>query len=177
MLATNETQSGFRAELRIIPGWAWVLAAIAFLAALWYFNIPLAHAASPPPAWARPLLGILAGAGGVAFLALIGYVSGDARRRGMSPVLWTIVVVIIPNALGFVLYFLLRQPLRKACTQCGYFVEAGFNFCPRCSCKLSPSCPQCQHVVSASDIYCPYCGSALHNQAAPASNPPTGIPG
>lgn len=177
MLATNETQSGFRAELRIIPGWAWALAAIAFLAALWYFNIPLAHAESPPPAWARPLLGILAGAGGVAFLALIGYVSGDARRRGMSPVLWTIVVVIIPNALGFVLYFLLRQPLRKACTQCGYFVEAGFNFCPRCSCKLSPSCPQCQHVVSASDIYCPYCGSALHNQAAPVSSPPTGIPG
>ena len=177
MLATNETQSGFRAELKIIPGWAWVLGAIAFLAAQWYFNIPLAHETSPPPAWARPLLGILAGIGGVAFLALIGYVNRDAKRRGMSPVLWTIVVVIIPNALGFILYFILRQPLRSACPQCGYFTQSGFNYCPHCSCKLSPSCPQCQRVVSASDIYCPYCGSALRNQAAPVSSPPAGIPG
>jgi RNA polymerase subunit RPABC4/transcription elongation factor Spt4 len=177
MLATNETPSGFRAELKIIPEWAWALAAIAFLAAQWYFNIPVAHQASPPPAWARPLLGILAGIGGVAFLALIGYVNRDAKRRGMSPVLWTIVVLIIPNALGFILYFILRQPLRSACPQCGYFAQSGFNFCPRCSCKLSPSCPQCQRVVSANDIYCPYCGSALRNQAAPVSSPPTGTPG
>ncbi len=176
MLAINETASGFRAELKIIPGWAWVLAAITFLAAQWYFNIPLAHQASPPPAWARPLLGILAGLGGVAFLALIGYVNRDAKRRGMSPVLWTIVVIIIPNALGFILYFILRQPLRSACPQCGYFVQSGFNFCPRCSCKLSPSCPQCQRMVSASDIYCPYCGSELRNQAAPAPSSPASLP-
>ena len=177
MLATNEPQRGFKAELNIIPGWAWALAAIAFLAAQWYFNIPLAHHPSPPPAWSRPLLGILAGVGGVAFLLLIGYVNRDAHRRGMSAILWTIVVLIIPNALGFILYFLLRQPLRSSCPQCGYFAETGFNFCPRCSCKLSPSCPQCQRVVSANDIYCPYCGSALRTQGAPISSPPTGIPG
>ena len=177
MLVTNEPQRGFKAELNIIPGWAWALAAIAFLAAQWFFNIPLAHHPSPPPAWSRPLLGILAGVGGVAFLLLIGYVNRDAHRRGMSAILWTIVVLIIPNALGFILYFLLRQPLRSSCPQCGYFVQSGFNFCPRCSCKLSPSCPQCQRVVSANDIYCPYCGSALRTQGVPVSSPPTGIPG
>ena len=177
MLATNETSSGFRGEIGIIPGWAWALGAIAFIAAQWYFNIPLAHQASPPPAWARPLLGILAGIGGVAFLALIGYVNRDAKRRGMSPILWTIVVLIIPNALGFILYFILRQPMRRACPRCGFFVETGFNFCPRCSCKLTPSCPQCRRVVSANDIYCPYCGSGLREQAPPVSSPPAGIPG
>jgi RNA polymerase subunit RPABC4/transcription elongation factor Spt4 len=177
MLATNENQSGFRAEVKIIPEWAWALAAIAFLAAQWYFNIPLAHQPSPPAAWSRPLLGILAGVGGGAFLLLIGYVNRDAKRRGMNSILWTIVVVIIPNALGFILYFLLRQPLRRACPQCGSFVETGFNFCPRCSYKLSPSCSQCQRVVSANDIYCPYCGSALRVQAAPISSPPSEIPG
>jgi RNA polymerase subunit RPABC4/transcription elongation factor Spt4 len=177
MLVTNDNQSGFRAELKIIPGWAWALAAIAFLAAQWFFNIPLAHQPSPPPVWARPLLGILAGLGGGAFLLLIGYVNRDAKRRGMSAILWTIVVVIIPNALGFILYFILRQPLRGSCSQCGYFVQSDFNFCPRCGCKLNPSCPQCQHVVSASDIYCPHCGSSLPNQAASVPGPPTEIPG
>ena len=177
MLASNETPSGFTAEIRIFPDWAWALAAIAFLAAQWFFNFPLAHQASPPPAWARPLLGILAGIGGGAFLLLIGYVNTDARRRGMSPVLWTILVIVIPNALGFILYFILLQPMRRGCPQCGYFVEIGFNFCPRCSHKLSPSCPQCKRVVSPNDVYCPYCGSALRNQAAPVSTPPTGIPG
>jgi RNA polymerase subunit RPABC4/transcription elongation factor Spt4 len=173
MLATNETQGGFSAELKIIPGWAWALAVIAFLCAQWFFNSPLAHHPAPPPAWSRPLLGLLAGIGGGAFLLLIGYVNRDAKRRGMSPVLWTIVVILIPNALGFILYFLLRQPLRMACPQCGYFVETGFNFCPRCSHKLSPSCPQCQRVVSVNDAYCPYCGISLRNQTAPASSAPT----
>lgn len=167
MLAPNETHTGFTAELKIIPGWAWGLAVIAFFAAQWFFNIPLAHQASPPPAWARPLLGILAGVGAGAFLLLIGYVNRDAKRRGMSPVLWTIVVIVIPNALGFILYFLLRQPMRRACPQCGYFVETGFNFCPRCSYKLSPSCPQCKRVVGVDDVYCPYCGTSLRSQVAP----------
>jgi RNA polymerase subunit RPABC4/transcription elongation factor Spt4 len=177
MLASNETSSGFKAEIGIIPGWAWALGVIAFLAAQWYFNIPLAHQASPPPAWARPLLGILAGVGGGAFLLLIGYVNRDAKRRGMSPVLWTIVVIIIPNALGFILYFILRQPLRRACPQCGFLVETGFNFCPRCSYKLSPSCPQCKRVVSANDVYCPYCGTSLVRESSPASGPPSQLSG
>jgi hypothetical protein len=167
MLATNETQTGFTSEIRIIPRWAWVFATIAFLAAQWFFNIPLAHQTSPPPAWARPLLGLLAGIAGAAFLLLIGYVNRDAKRRSMSPILWTIVVIIIPNALGFILYFLLRQPLHRACPQCGYFVETGFSFCPRCSYKLSPSCPQCKRVVAMSDVYCPHCGNLLRDPAAP----------
>lgn len=167
MLATSETPTGFKAEIKIVPRWAWALAGIAFLAAQWFFDIALAHQPSPPPAWARPLLGLLAGIGGGAFLLLIGYVNRDAKRRGMNPVLWTIVVIIIPNALGFILYFLLRQPLRGACPQCGYFVETGFNFCPRCSYKLAPSCPQCKRVVGVNDVYCPYCGTSLLNQATP----------
>ena len=164
MQVKNGNQTGIKSEIRIVPPWAWVLAAICFVAAQWFFDINLAHT---PPAWARPLLGLLAGSLGGCYLLLIGYINRDAKRRGMSPVLWTIVAVLIPNALGIILYFLLRQPLRTACSQCGFFVQAGFNFCPRCSYKLGPSCPQCQRSVSVSDIYCPYCGTSLRNQAAP----------
>jgi hypothetical protein len=171
MQLRNETQTGLAAEIKVIPLWAWALAGIAFVAAQVFFNVVVARHSGGPPAWARPLLGLLAGIAGGCYLLFIGYINRDAKRRGMSPVLWTIVAVCIPNALGIILYFLLRQPLRSACPQCGNAVQAGFNFCPRCSYKLSPSCPQCQHVVGATDIYCPYCAASLRNQAAPVSNP------
>jgi RNA polymerase subunit RPABC4/transcription elongation factor Spt4 len=168
MQVKNETRTGFTAEIKIVPLWAWVLAIIAFVAAQIVFNgAALWHSAGAPPAWCRAVLGVLAGIGGGCFLLLIGYINRDAKRRGMSPTLWTIMAVIIPNALGIILYFLLRQPRSSACPQCGNAVQTGFNFCPRCNHKLGPSCPQCQRVVGVNDVYCPYCGTPLRDQAAP----------
>ena len=166
MQVRNETETRLTSEIKIVPPWAWTLAEVAFVAAQWFFNIAVARHPHAPPAWARPLLGFLLGLLAGCFLLLIGFINRDAKRRGMSPVLWTIVAVFIPNALGIILYFVLRQPLRSACPQCGSAVQPGFNFCPRCSYKLSPSCPQCQRVVGVNDVYCPYCGTSLRNQAA-----------
>jgi len=177
MQVRNETQTGLTAEIKIVALWAWVLAGIVFVAAQVFFNVVVARHSGAPPAWARPVLGLLAGIGGGCYLLFIGYINRDAKRRGMSPVLWTIVAVFIPNALGIILYFILRQPLRTACPQCGSAVQTGFNFCPRCSYKLSPNCPQCQRVVGVTDVYCPYCGTSLRNQAAPASGLSTKLPG
>lgn len=161
MQLKNETQTRFTAELKIIPTIAWVLAGIVFVAAQWFFNIELAHEHGAPPAWCRPFLGLLAGVGGGCLFLLLGYINRDAKRRGMSPTLWTIMAAIIPNFLGVILYFLFRSPLGRTCPQCGCAVQSGFNFCPRCSYKLSPSCPQCQRLVGVNDVYCPYCGTAL----------------
>lgn len=177
MQVKNETQSGFAGQIRIIPAWAWTLAAIAFVAAQWFFNIALIHHADAPPAWARPLLGLLAGLAGGCYLLFIGFINRDAKRRGMNSVLWTVVAVLVSNGLGILLYFILRQPLRSGCPQCGHAVQSGFNFCPRCNHKLSPSCPQCQRVVGVTDVYCPYCGTSLREQAAAASNASTMLPG
>jgi hypothetical protein len=177
MQVRNETQTGFTGEIKIIPLWAWVLAGIVFVAAQVFFNVVVARHSGGPPAWARPLLGLLAGIGGACYLLLIGYINRDAKRRGMSPTLWTVMAIIIPNALGIILYFLLRQPRSGACPQCGYAAQSGFNFCPRCSCKLSPNCPQCQRVVGVNDVYCPYCATPLRTPAAPASELPTQLPG
>ncbi|HEX3354395.1 MAG: zinc ribbon domain-containing protein [Terriglobales bacterium] len=177
MQVKNETQTGFSAEIRIVPLWAWALAGIAFIAAQIVFNVVMVRHSGAPPAWGRALMGLGAGLGGACFLLLIGYINRDAERRGMSPTLWTIMAVIIPNALGIILYFLLRQPRSSVCPQCANTVQSGFNFCPRCNCKLGPSCPQCQRVVGADAIYCPYCGTALHNQTTPASGSPAKLPG
>jgi RNA polymerase subunit RPABC4/transcription elongation factor Spt4 len=177
MQVKNETQTGLTAEIKIVPPWAWALAGIVFVAAQVFFNVVVARHSGTPPAWGRALMGLGAGIGGGCFLLLIGYINRDAKRRGMSPTLWTLVAILIPNGLGILLYFILRQPRSSACPQCGSAVQTGFNFCPRCSYKLGTSCPQCQRVVGLTDVYCPYCGTSLRNQAAPASSPPTKLPG
>jgi RNA polymerase subunit RPABC4/transcription elongation factor Spt4 len=177
MQLRNETQTGLTAEIRIVPLWAWVLAGMVFVAAQVFFNVAMARHLGAPPAWGRALMGLGAGLAGGCYLLLIGYINRDANRRGMSRTLWTIMAVIIPNALGIILYFLLRQPLGSTCPQCGHAVHTGFNFCPRCSYKLSPSCPQCQRMVGVNDVYCPFCGTSLHSQPAPASGLQTNLPG
>jgi len=165
----NESNVGFSAEVSIVPGWAWILAVFGFALMQVMCNVVLAREPNAPGPVMRALLGLLAGIVTVCYLLLIGYISPDARRRGMSPVLWTFVAILVPNALGIVLYFVLRQPFRRACPRCGSFVQSGFNFCPQCSHKLSPSCPKCQHIVTPADVYCPYCGTPLSAAVTPVS--------
>src|SRR5580693_8457686 len=99
-----QNESGFRAEMRIIPAWAWTLAGIGFLLAQCLFNIVIPRHSNAPPCWARLLMGLLLGLVLGGFLLVLGYINRDAKRRGMSPALWTIVAIIIPNALGIILY-------------------------------------------------------------------------
>ena len=163
----NETNVGFSAEVSIIPVWAWILAVIGFAAMQVVAQV--VRQPNAPTHTVRAFMGLLVGAVVACYLLLIGYITPDARRRGMSPVLWTLVAILLPNALGMILYFILRQPIRSACAQCGSFVQSGFNFCPHCSHKLSPSCPKCQRMVTATDVYCPYCGTSLTSAMTPGS--------
>ena len=51
-------------------------------------------------------------------ILMIGYVNADSKRRGMNSLLWTLLVIFIPKALGFIAYFLLRKPLMMPCPKC-----------------------------------------------------------
>jgi hypothetical protein len=126
----------------------------------------------PPELKNDPALASLALAGiitGVAlvfapFLFLFGYVNRDAKRRGMNSTLWTLLVILLFPAyfaLGFIIYFLMREPLPYPCPVCGSTVGARFNFCPNCKCNLYPSCPQCKREIAETDKFCPYCGNGL----------------
>ena len=109
---------------------------------------------------------------------LIGYVNRDAARRGMSPLAWTLLAIFIPNALGIVLYFVLRKPSIAACPQCGTQLGPGFGFCPGCRHLLNPVCPKCQRTVHAGDKFCPYCGGDLttaSNQVVAGPDTSTGV--
>jgi len=98
------------------------------------------------------------------FMILIGYVNRDARRRGMNVALWTLLVVLsVPNAIGFVVYFMMRHPLVLNCPKCSYDVQSGFNFCPNCRYAMVACCPDCQRPALQSATYCSNCGSTLHD--------------
>jgi hypothetical protein len=79
-----------------------------------------------------PFLALLGGVAIAIWILALGYVNADARRRGMPPILWTLIVAFIPNLLGFLLYFALRRPIALPCPHCGQATTAGQRFCSWC---------------------------------------------
>jgi hypothetical protein len=176
----------FWQEFRLVPAWLrWTVATLYVLAlviaTVVNLNPEWNDGQSFPPELAHnPALATLALAGMVTLMSLffasyifmIAYVNRDSKRRGMSSGLWTFLVIILSPAyfaIGFILYFLMRQPLPYACPQCGKMVGARFNYCPNCKCNLHPSCPQCKQEVAEDDKYCPNCAFEL--RAVPPAEP------
>ena len=181
----------FWQEFGIIPRWLIILVIVLFLAAqaiAFLVNMSAPQRGDqifPPELRDNPTLASLALAGIVTAASLcmavmifmIAYVNHDASRRGMSAALWTILVLILLPAwgfIGFVIYFLMREPLPYPCPQCGNTVGARFNFCPNCKCNLHPSCPQCKREIAESDKFCPYCGNDLKSAVNAAEIPAQG---
>jgi Double zinc ribbon len=180
----------FSDEIRLVPGWLVALMVALFLIAevtvVTMANNhlgPFGEAGSPGadygPPWdvLIPAAIVFAVAIPVAILFfLTAYVYRDARRRGMNAPLWTfLVIVLFPAYLftGFVIYFLVREPLPFHCPQCGTMVSARFNYCPSCKYNLHPTCPHCTREVRDTDHFCPYCGNDLASLPAVPSVPCT----
>jgi hypothetical protein len=172
--------SRFRDELRIIPQWLVVLCLLLYILALIIgFSVnhhgfetngpifPGDESLRHDPALSYFELGGVITFGSVALSILffsLGYVYRDAKRRGMNPGLWTLLVLLLSGGyffIGFIIYLLVREPLPFTCPQCSASVNARFNFCPSCKCNLHPACPQCQREVSDTDKFCPYCAAEL----------------
>jgi RNA polymerase subunit RPABC4/transcription elongation factor Spt4 len=158
----TQRKSSFRDEFGIIPEFMLILAGIGFAAMMYVFlDIIEAHDPHAPPFPARLFMGALCGCVVAVYLMLVGYVNQDAKRRDMGQLLWTLMVIFIPNGIGFLAYFLLRKPLIEACPRCHERVEKGFHFCPKCGYALQPTCGQCGQPVSSDYVCCPYCGKQL----------------
>src|SRR5208283_1674099 len=116
----KQKNSHFREEFGIIPRSVYLLAAIGIVCALGFFVVFIPHhdPSGPPPAALRPVFGLLMGTVLAAYLLLVGYVNQDAKRRNMGQLLWTLLVIFIPNGIGFLAYFLLRKPLIQHCPRC-----------------------------------------------------------
>lgn len=165
-------------EFRIVPRWLIVLVILLFLVAqaiAFMVNMDAArHGGTmfPPDLQNDPATASVALAGVVTAVSLVmatliflvGYVNRDAKRRGMNSALWTLLVIVLLPAwtfVGFLIYFLMREPLPYNCPQCNATVGARFNFCPNCKCNLHPACPQCRREVVETDKFCPYCACEL----------------
>jgi len=65
-------------------------------------------------------------------ILLTGYVYADAQRRAMPALAWAALSLLVPNGIGFLIYFLLRKPLLHPCPRCTNGVPPDAAFCPRC---------------------------------------------
>ena len=152
----------FREELAIVPKFMYLFVPLAFAGTLFLFLAYMpGHDPHSPPFAVRVLLSVLLGIVLSVYLGLVGYVNQDAKRRDMGQLLWTLLVIFIPNCLGFLAYFLLRKPLVQFCPKCGDRIEKGFHYCTKCGNQLSPACSSCGREVSRDFVVCPHCGKAL----------------
>lgn len=154
-------------ELRMIPRWSMVLATILFIAVQYMFHGVMPHHRHEMLPM-RVMMGYTWGALIASYVLLLGYVSRDSKRRGMSPGLWMLVCVVLPGGIGAVVYFMLRQPILSRCPNCSTTLTASYNFCPQCQFQLAPVCGVCHRGVKITDVFCTQCGHDLAQDGAPS---------
>ena len=96
-------------EKGAIPLTAWaVAAAVVALALTGLLFVAMRHGGNPIPLMLFLAVGPLFLGG---YVLLVGFVYQDAKRRGMRYVMWTWLAILVPNGIGIILYFLLRDPI------------------------------------------------------------------
>lgn len=154
--------SRFMEEVRLIRWPAWVAGAVV-AAGMVLFIVLLKPTPpeAPLPLPIKVLVGTLAGAVLFCYALVIGYVYVDAKRRGMRYVMWTWLAALVPNAIGIILYFVLRDPLLVSCTACRARARQNLTYCPQCGSPIGRACPQCRRPVEPGWLNCAYCGVKL----------------
>jgi hypothetical protein len=167
---TEGQSATFSSELRLIPRWSVAAAILAFVVMQYLFWVvfPQGHRHPPLPIGLRLYFALSWGVLASLYMLMVGYVSNDAPRRGMSMRIWMIICVVMPGGIGAVLYFLLRQPIISLCPACGTRVQSEYHFCPQCAYQVSASCGNCYRSVRITDLYCVQCGHDLASDNRPA---------
>ena len=109
-------------------------------------------------------------------IAVLVWVYRDAESRGMSGILWAL-IVFIGHLVGLVIYLIVRSdhPVRapspagpppasalpRHCPQCGKIADKNHAFCPYCGARREAVCPKCAKPVEKGWLACPACGEKL----------------
>lgn len=175
--SAQDTRSMLKSELKIISPVGWVIAGLVMV--LWLsfiLTFIVRHeqekAGGPElPIWILQGILIVAGAILSIWVLMVFYVHADAARRHMNRLLWTLLVIFIPNAIGFIVYFLLRRPVAQLCGKCKTTLKPDFVFCPACGHEVAPKCPSCKRGVEPGWASCAFCGTQLEASPGPAPLP------
>lgn len=148
-------------EMKVIPRRVWTLALILPVVFTGGFLIVVTRATgggSP-----LPFLAVLLFIAVIfsVYVLLLGYIAVDARRRGMRALVWVLLAIFTPSAIGIILYFILRDPLLHPCPRCGAGAKAMFPYCPSCGASLANVCPSCKNAVEPGWSHCARCGAQL----------------
>lgn len=105
--------------------------------------------------------------------AVLIWVYRDAEKRGMSGILW-LLLVLIGNVIGLLIYAIVRSetPVKRReaggsvtapdkCPGCGNALGKEYAFCPYCGKGLKPACPACGKTVDPNWKACPACGATI----------------
>ena len=143
--------SRLRKEMRQIPRVGWWIAVLVYVGLMILIITLLARDPDGRawPHWGKTLFAVFVPLPCVIYALLVSYINGDARRRGMRYVLWTLLAIFIPNGIGIILYFVLRDPELVPCPSCSALARSSFAFCSKCGTALGPACPQCRRSVEA----------------------------
>jgi hypothetical protein len=168
---------GFWANLGTIRPAAWVIAFIMFFgmqALFWFVIWPQTHPDELEKLSdvGKICLPLLASSVLFVYVLLIGFIYVDSKRRGMRYVMWTLLAIFIPDAIGIILYFILRDPMPTPCPKCGRFSAQSFTFCPSCGTELMRTCRVCHKKLGLGWLNCAYCGTPTAGQVGSSASTP-----
>jgi hypothetical protein len=162
----ESTPHGFWGNLGLIQPVTWTIALILFFgmqALFWFVIWPQSHPADLAKLGeaGRICLPLLASSFLLVYVLLIGFIRVDAKRRGMRYVLWTLLAIFIPNGIGIILYFVMRDPMPTPCPKCSRLSAQSFTFCPSCGSELMRTCRVCHKKLGQGWSNCAYCGTSV----------------
>lgn len=109
---------------------------------------------------------------GLLWILVAVWVYRDAESRGMSGVLWSL-LVFFGNVVGLIIYMIVRSgnangtvlstrsTAAKACPSCAQPIQDEFMVCPHCGTTLQRKCEKCGKGLELEWKVCPYCGQAV----------------
>ncbi len=89
----------------------------------------------------------------------------DAKKRDVKNIGVWVVLTVVANIFGFIIYLIVRPTAEKVlhCAQCGREINGSKSFCPYCGQDLSKYfCPACQYPVKPDWEYCPSCRGVVN---------------
>jgi hypothetical protein len=128
--------------LNVVPKavrvWAVAILAAAVLIGLAVGGSAVADGAALQTMFAYAAAALAVGIVIASWLLCLGFVFADARQRGMRAIGWTLVAMLMPNLLGFLLYFVIRRPLAEPCVSCSRAIPVDQPFCSWCGSSRAP---------------------------------------